>query len=195
MNTSHLDHRRQGGRRAAIVIAALILVAACSAQVDDFGEHDQGPGVPSGATIRSLPPLPTPWHSLDRHNPAAVAISAVQAVFDWHPERGDTGPQAAAHRAAPLFTPRAAESYRHYPIPRPTWQVWMDTATTITATTVIGTEQHPVDTDASWHRKTSTTLTITTPGEPPATLSVISLVTLQKQPVWVASGLAHSAAP
>jgi hypothetical protein len=174
------------------VIAGLILTAACSAAADDFGEHDQGPGVPAGATLESLPPLPPPWNGVDRNDPAAVAIAAVQAVFDWHPERGDTGPDAAARRAAPLFTPRAAESYRRYPIPRPTWQAWMDTATTITAQTVLGAEEHPPGTAAIWHRKTATTLTITTPGKRPTTLSVVSLVTVRKQPVWTVAALAHS---
>ncbi|MGW4719917.1 hypothetical protein [Nocardia sp. NPDC004260] len=193
MNTSHPDHRRQVGRKAAIVIAGFILTAACSAPANDFGEHEQGPGVPVGATIQALPPLPSPWNALDRNDPAAVALAAVQAVFDWHPERGDTGTEAAARRAAPLLTPRAADSYRRYPIPRPTWQAWMDTATTITAETVIGAENHPPDTDATWHRKTFTTLTVTTPGKPPTRFSVVSLVTVHKQPTWIVSGLAHSA--
>ncbi|MBU3063123.1 hypothetical protein KO481_16505 [Nocardia sp. NEAU-G5] len=138
-----------------------------------------------------MPPLPAMWNSLHRNDPAAMAIATVQAVFDWHPERGETGPETAAQRATPLFTPRAAAEYQPYPIPRPTWQQWMDEHATIAAITVISTEEHPADSEVSWHRKTATTLTITAPGKAPTTLNVICLVTEQKQPLWTTSALTH----
>ncbi|MFE4459476.1 hypothetical protein ACFROC_19145, partial [Nocardia tengchongensis] len=115
----------------------------------------------------------------------------VQAVFDWHPERGDIGPEIAAHHAAPLFSVRGAEDYKPYPITRPTWQEWMDEKATVTAQTTIGTEQHPTETAAQWQRKTATTLTITAPGKPLVTMTVISLITEQKQAVWTTTQLMH----
>lgn len=173
----------------ALTVAAL---TACSTAEHDHGEdYDHGTGVPPGATIAALPPLPTPWNTLDRNDAQAVALAAVHAVFDWHPERGETGPEIAARRAAPLFTPRAVDEYRPYTIPRPTWQGWMDDHATITATTTIGAEEHPADTAAQWQRKVSTALTITTDGKPTTTLTVISLITAQKQPVWTITQLTH----
>ncbi|MFJ9370567.1 hypothetical protein ACIRRA_39935 [Nocardia sp. NPDC101769] len=194
MSTATAHTPRHARRLAAFAAVALTAAAAAcsSTHTNTYGEHDDtGTGVPSGASIATLPPLPSPWNALDRNDPAAVAVATVQAVFDWHPERGDTGPENAARRAAPLFSVRGAEDYKPYPIPRPTWQAWMDEKTTVTAQTAIGTEQHPADTAAQWQRKTATTLTITTPGKPPITMTVISLITTQKQPVWTTTQLAH----
>ena len=190
---SPIPPRRLAAPLTAIA-AALTAVACTSHHSIDYGEHDStGTGVPSGAVVETLPPLPPPWNTLARNStdPSAVIIAAVQAVFDWHPERGDTSPQDAAHRAAPLFTPRAATDYRPYTIPRPTWQNWMDTRTTITAVTTISSEQHRADTAAEQQRKTTTVLTISTPGQSPAPFIVTSLVTAQKQPAWTVTGLAH----
>ncbi|MEU6586549.1 hypothetical protein [Nocardia sp. NPDC046763] len=191
MSTTRPHAPRHARRLAAVALTAA--AAACSSShTNTYGEHDgTGTGVPSGASIATLPPLPSPWNALDRNDPAAVAVAAVQAVFDWHPERGETGPETAAHRAAPLFSVRGGEDYKPYPIPRPTWQTWMDEKATVTAQTAIGAEQHPVDTDARWQRKTATTLTITAPGKPPITMTVISLITTQKQPVWTTTQLTH----
>ncbi|WP_280382124.1 hypothetical protein [Nocardia wallacei] len=177
----------------AVVVAGVAVVGvACSQPAPDYGERgDTGFGVPSGAVVQTMPPLPAPWDTLDRNDPSAVAVAAIQAVFDWHPERGEVGPEIAARRAAPLLTPRAADTYRPYPIPRPTWQAWMDSSTSITATTGIGAEQHPPDTDVRWQRKAVTTLTVATPGKPTTSSTVISVVTVQRQPVWTVTHISH----
>ncbi|MEU8901257.1 hypothetical protein AB0C65_35690 [Nocardia sp. NPDC048505] len=182
----------QRRRMAAAAAFVLLAIVGCSKPGNDFGEsHTPDTGIPSGASVQTLPPLPAPWAELDRTNVTAVANAAMTALFDWNPENGDTGPESAAHRAAPLFTPRAAADYRPYPIPRVTWQDWMDTATTITAATTITSETHPPDTDVSWQRKTATTITVNTPGKSPRTITVISLLRLQKQPVWTITGVSH----
>jgi hypothetical protein len=192
MTPSRSSRRGRWRHRIATATAEVVLtVSACSAPTPSFGEHDHGAGIPAGASIRPLPPLPAPWTSLDRADPAAMAIAAIQAVFDWRPERGEPGPEIAAQRAAPLFTQRAAAQYQPYPIPRPTWQEWMDEHAKITAATTISTEEHPADTGVSWRRKAATTLTITASGKVPATLTVVSLVTEQKQPQWTITTLVH----
>lgn len=192
MNTTSRQTPRPAPRLAALAAALTIAAACSSSHPTDYGEHDPtGTAVPSGASIKPLPPLPAPWNTLNRNDPAVVAVAAVQAVFDWHPEHGDVDPETAAHRAIPLFSARALDSYKPYAIPRPTWQQWMDENATVTARTTIATEQHPPDTAAQWQRKTATTLTVTTPGKPPITITVISLITEQKQPVWTTTALAH----
>lgn len=195
-NLRRYARRSATTRCARLAAAAIVLTAAaagCAVPIEDFGEHDHGPGIPAGASVQPLPPLPSPWQALDRADPAAVAIAAVKAVFDWHPELGDTGPEIAAQRAEPLFTARAADRYRPYPMPRSTWEDWMSEGATTSAETTIGAEEHPADTAGTWQRKTTTTLTITVPGRTPRALTVISLVTAQKQPVWMISDLAHLA--
>lgn len=192
MNTDRPQTPRRPRRLAVLAALALTAAACSSSHTTTNGEHDAtGTAVPSGASIATLPPLPSPWNTLDRNDPAAVVLAAVQAVFDWHPEHGDTGPEIAARRAAPLFSARGAQDYQPYAIPLPTWQAWMDEKATVTAQTTIGTEQHPADTDAQWQRKTATTVTIVIADKPPITMTVISLITAQKQPVWTITQLKH----
>jgi hypothetical protein len=185
--------QRCGWRRriGSTVAGAVLAVSACSAPSHDFGEHDHGSNIPVGASIESQPPLPAPWNLLNRNDPSAVAIAAVQAVFGWDPEQGDTGPETAAQRAVPLFTRRGEAEYQPYPVSRPAWQEWMNEQAMITAVTTISTEEHPTDTAVTWHRKTVTTLTIAAPGKVPVTMTVVSLVTEQKRPMWAIASLVH----
>ena len=180
-NVARTTHR---GRRLVLALT-VVAVAACSRTGhNDFGEHDDhNTALPSGASIATLPPLPAPWTDLDRTDPQAVALAAVAALFDWRPADGDTGPEAGRDRAAPLLTPRAAETYRPYPIPRRVWESWMNTRTTITATSEISGEQHPTDTDVTWARKITTHIHA---GET-VDLTAITLITVTKQPVWTVS--------
>ncbi|WP_331761225.1 hypothetical protein OG225_42865 (plasmid) [Nocardia sp. NBC_01377] len=177
----------------AIATAALVGVGAggCAVSSQDFGEHDLGPGLPVGASAESLPELPTPWQNLDRTAPEAVVLATARAVFDWHPENGEIGPEIAARRAGPLFTLRGAETHRPLPISRRTWQEWMDARALVSADTVISAEEHPVDTAGTWHRKLTTTLTVTTPGKLPRSMRIVSLVVAEKQAGWRVAELAH----
>jgi hypothetical protein len=180
MTPIRTPHR--GRRRLAAVALTVAALAACSRTGhDDFGEHDDhGTGVPSGATIATLPPLPAPWTDLDRTSPEPVALAAVNALFDWRPADGDTGPETARDRARPLLTPRAADSYRPYPIPRPLWESWMNTRATITTASEISSEQYPADTAVTWQRKITTHLHAPEAGD----LTATTLITATKQPVW-----------
>ncbi|WP_280487504.1 hypothetical protein [Nocardia farcinica] len=172
---------------AALLALTVAAVAACSRPADDFGEHDHdhGTGVPSGASIAPLPPLPAPWTELDRNDPQTVAVAAVTALFDWRPADGDTGPETAVRRAKPLLTPRAAQDYRPYPVPRQLWEQWMDRRAEIRTTTEVSSEQHPVDTDVTWQRKLVTR--IDADGTAPFTAA--TLVTVTKQPVWTVTAV------
>lgn len=179
---------RRGRRTFAAVALALTVtaLAACSTASENYGEHDDhGTGVPSGVTVATLPPLPAPWADLDRDNPEAVALAAVNALFDWRPADGDTGPEAARDRARPLLTPRAADSYRPYPIPRPVWESWMNTHAAITASSAISSEQHPADTAVTWQRKITTRIQTPEAGD----LTATSLITVTKQPVWTVTSV------
>ncbi|WP_370012716.1 hypothetical protein [Nocardia cyriacigeorgica] len=181
MTRNPTPHRRRRRLAAVALALAVAALAACSRGHEDFGEHDDhGPGVPSGASIETLPPLPAPWTDLDRNNPEAVALAAVNALFDWRPADGDTGPESARDRARPLLSPRAADSYRLYPIPRPLWESWMNTRATITASSQISSEQHPADTAVSWQRKITTRIHAPEAGD----LTATTLITVTKQPVW-----------
>lgn len=182
MTRNHTPHRGRRSLAAVALALAVAALAACSTtDHDHFGEHDDhGTGVPSGASIETLPPLPAPWTDLDRNNPESVALAAVNALFDWRPADGDTGPESARDRARPLLTPRAADSYRLYPIPRPLWESWMNTRATITASSEISSEQHPADTAVTWQRKITTRLHAPESGDFTAT----TLITVTKQPVW-----------
>ncbi|AYF78143.1 hypothetical protein D7D52_34810 [Nocardia yunnanensis] len=181
--------RNARGRRILAAVALALTVAAlaaCSRGHEDFGEHDDhGTGVPSGATVATLPPLPAPWADLNRDNPEAVALAAVAALFDWRPADGDTGPESARDRARPLLTPRAADSYRPYQIPRPLWESWMNTRATITASSAISSEQHPADTEVSWQRKITTHVR----GPEAGDLTATTLITVTKQPVWTVTAV------
>ncbi|WP_331765170.1 hypothetical protein [Nocardia sp. NBC_01388] len=179
--------QRRGRRRLAALALALTVttLAACSTGHEDFGEHDDhGTGIPSGASVGTLPPLPAPWAALDRTNPEAVALAAVNALFDWRPADGDTGPESARDRARPLLTPRTADSYRPYPIPRPLWESWMNSRATITTSSEISSEQHPADTEVSWQRKITTRIH----GPEAGDLTATTLITVTKQPVWTVTG-------
>ncbi|NKY53960.1 hypothetical protein [Nocardia vermiculata] len=181
-----LRYRSIAGFAAALVVAAVALTACTQSGDDTYGEHDtHGTGVPSGASIETLPPLPAPWTDLDRTNPEAVALAAVRALFDWRPADGDTGPEDALDRARPLLTPRAADSYRPYPIPRPIWESWMNSGASITASSEVSSEQHPADTDTTWQRKISTRIHAVATGD----LSATTLVTVTKQPLWTVTAV------
>lgn len=182
---------RPGALAAAAALVFAVVSGCADSPHDDFGEHDHGPGLPAGASVERLPALPTPWQDLDRSNPEAVVVAAVQAVFDWHPERGEIGPEVAALRAAPLFTLRGAEKYRPFAISRRTWEEWMGGSAMVSAETVISTEEHPVDTAGAFHRKATTTLTVTAPGKAPHTIGVVSLVVAQKQAGWLVAEMVH----
>ncbi|MCX4099100.1 hypothetical protein [Nocardia sp. alder85J] len=177
---------RRRSRRLAVALAlTATALAACSRTGHDYGEHDDhGTGVPSGATSQALPPLPAPWTDLDRTNPETVALAAVTALFDWRPGDGDTGPETARDRARPLLTPRAADSYRPYPIPRPLWQSWMNTHVLIHTTSDISSEQHPADTAVTWHRKITTLIHATGGSITTADLIATTLITVTAQPDW-----------
>lgn len=187
MTIIRTPHRRRRSCAGVVLALAVTVLAACSGTGnDDFGEHDDhGTGVPSGASIETLPPLPPPWTDLDRDNPEAVAMAAVNALFDWRPAAGDTGPETACDRARPLLTPRAADSYRPYPIPRPLWESWMNTGADITTSSEISREQHPTDTAVTWQRKIATRIHTPEAGD----LTATTLITVTKQPVWTVTAV------
>ena len=185
-----ISSQRRGRRRFAAVALALTVaaLAACSRTGHNtYGEHDDehGTAVPSGASTPALPPLPAPWTDLDRTNPRTVALAAVNALFDWRPGTGDIGPETALERARPLLTPRAADSYQPYPIPRPLWQSWMDTHATITTASAVSDEQHPADTTLTWHRKIITHIHAPTAVD----LTATTLITLTEQPAWTVTAV------
>ncbi|MDN5758936.1 MAG: hypothetical protein L0H59_10445 [Tomitella sp.] len=152
-------------RQRAAVAAALCLTLMA---VGCGSGGDGGAGSPPAASTRtdSRPAAAQPTRSsepapdvtsvnpatIDRQNPEAVAIAAVEAIYTVEPAVDESAADAY-ERAAPLLTPRMIDAIRAIDSPSgsdPNWGKWKRKNAIVAATATIARQDKPIDTDRAY---------------------------------------------
>lgn len=146
MNTSALTSARRA-TLAAAALAALAVVSGCGTSIDS------GPSTTTPAPAPACSAGIDQFTRADLCDPEAVMTAALSAMYSYHPatqtQKG-VDIDSAATLLDPDYLDRLGVSYSALaPVTGNTWEQWKADESTVTATAVVASDDHPADTDTA----------------------------------------------